>query len=251
MDDNFLNNSVEEDSFLFDVSGYIEEEKPVKKITHYNPIRQKIKKDNTTLYQTPEIMTLKLLKNESFFGNVKDPFGGEGAIVSTVLDFIERESTGIKEVSGSDIRSKPDSIDEDSILLDYMAYEKDFFSIEKGSIDNLITNPPWGLFSKILPHAKKITKSKIAMLLPLQFLTGKERYELLQDCNFPLVQVYVFNRLLNLSNTLREDGLINVGNIAGAWFIWENINVDKVKPVIELVDIDSYVYRKGRRKNNG
>lgn len=249
MEDSILDEK-KEGSFLFDVKEYLEENQS-KKITHYNPIRQKNKKDSTALYQTPEIMTIKLLKNESFFGKITDPFCGEGAIISTILDFVEKENTEIKEVNGSDIRSKPESIIEDNILLDYMAYEKDFFTIEKDSIDNLITNPPWGMFSKILPHAKKVTKNKIAMLLPLQFLTGKERYKLLKDCNFPLVQIYVFNRLLNLSSVLREDGLINVGNIAGAWFVWENINVDKVKPVIELIDIDSYVYRKGKGKNNG
>lgn len=82
------------------------------------------------------------------------------------------------------------------------------------------------------------------MLLPIQFLTGKERYDILTDINFPLTKVYIFNRLLLFSSELREDEKINVGNIGVAWFVWENIKVEKVFPVIEFIDIDPYVARK-------
>lgn len=121
---------------------------------------------------------------------------------------------------------------------------KDFFEVERGVYDNLITNPPWLIFSDAIKHAKKIIKNKIAMLLPIQFLTGKERYDILTDINFPLTKVYIFNRLLFFLSELRKDDKINVVNIGVAWFVWENIKVEKVSPVIEFIDIDPYVARR-------
>ena len=123
---------------------------------------------------------------------------------------------------------------------------QNFFEVELGKYDNLITNPPWLLFSEAIKHAKKIIKNKIAMLLPIQFLTGKERYDILTEKEFPLTKVYVFNRLLLFSSELRDDDKINVGNIGVAWFIWENIEVKKVNPIIKFIDIDPFVARKGK-----
>lgn len=237
-----------------------------KKTIQYNPIKKKESNDEKSLYQTPHVLTNKLLMRETFLGNVWDGFCGKGAIIDSIINsnYVTKANTDNmiyyihNNIYASDKYSFFSNV---YTIRHFMASEfglgpmlsseiifhsspKDFFEVEQGIYDNLITNPPWLIFSDAIRHAKKIIKNKIAMLLPIQFLTGKERYDILTDLNFPLTKVYIFNRLLLFSSELREDDKINVGNIGVAWFVWENIKVEKVAPVIEFIDIDSFVARK-------
>ena len=66
---------------------------------------------------------------------------------------------------------------------------------------------------EFVEHAKSIATRKIAMLLPLEFLQGKSRYEFFQDKAFPLKVVYVFSSRLSFG----QDGTAMVGH---AWYVW-------------------------------
>lgn len=236
-----------------------------KKITHYNPIKKKESNDEKSLYQTPHVLTEQLLQRQLFWGNVWDGFCGKGAIIDVIAEeyntstVLEKVYKNFSNIYASDLNTfftkeypvyLANSLDITDITkigeITIESITQNFFEVEHGVYDNLITNPPWLIFSDAIRHAKKIIKNKIAMLLPIQFLTGKERYDILTDINFPLTKVYIFNRLLLFSSELREDNKINVGNIGVAWFIWENIKVKKVSPVIEFIDIDPFVARKSK-----
>ena len=233
-----------------------------KKTKQYNPIKKKESNDEKSLYQTPHVLTEQLLLRETFDFNIWDGFCGKGAIIDVIADHyntsfvLEKVYENFSNIYASDLNTSfnkkypiylsnlSDNKKIKETEIEIKSTTQDFFEVEQGVYDNLITNPPWLIFSDAIKHAKKIIKNKIAMLLPIQFLTGKERYDILTDINFPLTKVYIFNRLLLFSSELREDEKINVGNIGVAWFVWENIKVEKVFPVIEFIDIDPYVARK-------
>ena len=233
-----------------------------KKSIQYNPIKKKESNTEKSLYQTPHVLTEQLLLRESFNFNIWDGFCGKGAIIDVIAKkqavfYVHKEtyenffSLYASDMNTSFTKKYPiysaDML-ENTILgeIPFESTIQNFFEVGPGKYDNLITNPPWLLFSEAIRHAKKIIKNKIAMLLPIQFLTGKERYDILTEKKFPLTKIYVFNRLLLFSSELRGDDKINVGNIGVAWFIWENIEVEEVKPVIEFIDIDPFVARKGK-----
>lgn len=233
-----------------------------KKKIQYNPIKKKESNNEKSLYQTPHVLTDQLLLRESFDFNIWDGFCGKGAIIDVIakkygVSYTKEKiyenffSLYASDLNTSFIKKYPIYLTNQSedIKLGEITFEstiQNFFEVGPGKYDNLITNPPWLLFSEAIRHAKKIIKNKIAMLLPIQFLTGKERYDILTEKTFPLTKIYVFNRLLLFSSELRDDDKINVGNIGVAWFVWENIEIEKVNPVIEFIDIDSFVARKGK-----
>lgn len=238
-----------------------------KKTKQYNPIKKKESNDEKSLYQTPHVLTEQLLLRETFDFNIWDGFCGKGAIIDVIADHyntsfvLEKVYENFSNIYASDLNTSfnkkypiylsnlSDNKKIKETEIEIKSTTQDFFEVEQGVYDNLITNPPWLIFSDAIKHAKKIIKNKIAMLLPIQFLTGKERYDILTDINFPLTKVYIFNRLLLFSSELREDDKINVGNIGVAWFVWENIRVEKVSPIIEFIDIDSYVARRGDKND--
>jgi hypothetical protein len=93
---------------------------------------------------TPEWVTRFLLDREVFVGNVLEPCCGNGDI-SKVLK--ERNYN----VLSSDIR--------DTGYGDVV----DLFSLDK-EYDNIITNPPFSIASKVKRHLLSITKNKLALL---------------------------------------------------------------------------------------
>jgi hypothetical protein len=112
--------------------------------------------------------------------------------------------------------------------------------------ENLITNPPYSLFKEFILKAKKVTASKIAMLLPLSYLQGQDRYDYLwNDKVFPLQSIYVFNRFPDLRSPLRVDGKFRTGMAVYAWFVWNKYPPAFYMPTIKWLDCREYVLRKG------
>jgi hypothetical protein len=109
----------------------------------------------------------------------------------------------------------------------------------------LCTNPPYHLFKEFILKAKKVTASKIAMLLPLSYLQGQDRYDYLwNDTVFPLQSIYVFNRFPDLRSPLREDGKWRTGMASYAWMVW-NKGTASYAPTIKWLDCRKYVLKKG------
>ena len=93
---------------------------------------------------TPKEVTEFLLQKESFSGTVLEPCCGNGAI-SKVL-----EERGLVVVS-QDITNRG------------FGSVKDLFE-ETRQYDNIITNPPFSMTSKVKRHLLSITKKKLALL---------------------------------------------------------------------------------------
>jgi hypothetical protein len=134
-------------------------------------------------------------------------------------------------------------------FLDVISYDIidgiDFLKEER-KFDCIIENPPYSLAYEFIQKAKEVARCKFAFLLPLSYLHGKKRYEnIWTDKVFPLSKIYVFTRFPMLGLPLREDGLIETGMQVYAWYVWEKEHIGPA--TIDWLDIDKYIYRKGRK----
>jgi hypothetical protein len=83
------------------------------------------------------------------------------------------------------------------------------------------------------------------MLLPLSYLHGKRRYDnIWNDIKFRLSNVVVFTRYPLIGEPLREDGKYHTGMQVYAWYLWSKYS-ESYRPVINWIDNDKYVLRKG------
>lgn len=173
-------------------------------------------------YETPYSMTEQLLKVEKFEGSILEPSSGKGAIMR-VLE---------KELVNSDITG-----------YDLVSDGKDFLE-ETGHYDNVVTNPPFSLAFEFILKAKKVARHKFAMLLPLSYLHGQERYiRIYSDVSYGLMNVHVFTRYPMLGEELRLDGKYNTGMMVYAWYVW--LNGYCGNPSIKWIDNNRYVLKKG------
>lgn len=171
-------------------------------------------------YETPFSLTKLLLENEDFSkcSTILEPACGNGAIVHVL------KQQGLK---GS-----------------ITAYDRevDFFNEEK-KYSCVITNPPFSLAKEFILQAKKVCTTKFAFLLPLSYLHGKQRNDLIySDEKYPLKKVWIFTRYPLLGESLRADGKTNTGMMVYAWFIWQKRH--KGEPTIGWLDNDAYILRK-------
>lgn len=183
-----------------------------------NNLGQRKKSD---FYETPYSMTQQLLNSEKFSKQrmVLEPACGNGAIVSV----LKSEGFQVK----------------------YYDAETDFL-LEEKKYDYLITNPPFSLAFEFIQTAKKVVKRKFALLLPLSYLHGKQRFdEIYSDSNFPLAKVYVFTRYPMLGDELRQDGKYRTGMMVYAWFVW-NKKFSGNAPRLHWLDNQEFVLRKGK-----
>lgn len=157
------------------------------------------KRKKSDLYETPYSMTEKLLERENFISPVLECACGNGAIVR------------ILSKRGYTVNA----FDED---VNFLSYTTQHHSI--------ITNPPYSLAFEFILHAKEIATGKIAMLLPLSYLHGKQRFDAIwNDTAFPLKTIYVFTRYPMLGEPLREDGKYHTGMMVYAWYIWDKNHI--------------------------
>lgn len=85
---------------------------------------------------------------------------------------------------------------------------------------DIITNPPYKYANEFILHALYLVqaKSKVAMFLPVRFLSGKKRSEIFKK--FPPKIIYVASSRINCA----KNGNFNTsdsGAMDYAWFIWE------------------------------
>jgi hypothetical protein len=142
-------------------------------------------------YPTPQWVIDALLEVERFEGQTWEPAEGDGRIVKSL------RQAGY-EAFGTDI-----------------ATGDDFLTTTK-AVDNICTNPPWGLKTEFIQHGKRCVRRKLALLLPLAALSGTARRPLFEDSTFPLRTVYVFSQRLNFAPDGEGSSIITAG-----WFVWE------------------------------
>jgi phage N-6-adenine-methyltransferase len=142
-------------------------------------------------YYTPQSAIDALLAVEEFSGLTWEPAEGDGRIV------VAMRAAGC-EVTGSDVATGTD------------------FLATARPVDNIVTNPPWGLKTEFIRHAKECVRQKVALLLPLSALSGVARRPLFEDAAFPLRALYVFDRRLNFDPDTQGSTTLTTG-----WFVWE------------------------------
>lgn len=181
------------------------------------------KRNKNDFYQTPYSITRHLLNNETFNYNLEilEPCCGNNAIVNI-----------LKEKWNDN-------------LITYYDIEKDFLTeTETDKYSYIILNPPYRLAYDFILKCKEVCKKKFAMLLPLNYLHGKKRYDNIYcDINYPLKKVYIFTRYpLLTSDDVREDGCYNTGMMVYAWFIFEKDYIGKTE--IDWIDNNNDVLKK-------
>ena len=153
-------------------------------------------------YATHPSVTLDLLRVESFHHHILEPACGGGFISEPLSK------------NGYDVLST------DLIDRGYGNGNIDFLSteFEKGVFD-IVTNPPYTLFIQFLIKSIDICYNKVAMLLPLSFLTTKQRSKLYKE--FPPHTVYIYEDRICIAKNgefERYQSVINPQQYA--WFVW-------------------------------
>lgn len=156
-------------------------------------------------YFTPGWCTTALLSVEAFAGGVWDPCAGAGHILAALPPEIPRH--------GSDIAPSAEGIT-----------AIDFFDVQAGLWPNIVTNPPFGVQSRLavqfIDHALKLTQplgGKVAMLLKVGFDSAGGRRRLFAD--HP-----AFAAEYRLTTRIRWANLVQ--SAAGptenhSWFLWD------------------------------
>jgi len=104
-------------------------------------------------------------------------------------------------------------------------------------------NPPFSKSFAFIQKSKEVFTDKFAMLLPLSYLHGVNRYEhIWQDKTFPLKAVYVFTRYPMLSGTVRPDGKYPTGMVVYAWYVWDKSWCGE--PLIRWINNQQYIVSK-------
>lgn len=178
---------------------------------------------DSDFYETPYSLTRLLLDNVVLDGQILEPACGDGAIERVLAE------------RGYDFES-------------YDA-ERDFLR-ENRKFGTIITNPPFSLSLEFIQKAKLLSDNFL-FLLPLSYLHGKARYDLIySDNQYPLRTIFVFTRYPMLGDALRDDGKHRTGMMVYAWF-WFDSRYDTYKhsPTIQWLDNDPYILRKAKRRS--
>jgi hypothetical protein len=100
--------------------------------------------------------------------------------------------------------------------------ERDFFK-DNADYAYIITNPPFSQAIEFIHQARQRAKKKFCLLLPLNYLHGKQRHEeVYKDNQYGLSKVHVFTRSILMSDDpLRRDGKTKAGMLVFAWYVFE------------------------------
>lgn len=125
---------------------------------------------------------------------------------------------------------------------------RDFLSLNE-RFHALITNPPFSLHLEFVAQAKRITDHKIALLLPLNYLTGAQRHaEIWEDREFPLARVHVLNRGVNFMKGDVHGDKFHPAQLYLGWFVFERGHVGP--PHINWIDCTPWIERKRQPKRS-
>lgn len=160
-------------------------------------------KQKNEYYATHPSVTQDLLSCEQFTSPILEPCCGGGFMAEVI------KNRGY-EVYATDIIDRG-----------YGTGNIDFLTADFpiGEYD-IITNPPYTLFVPMLEKAMEICNSKVAMLLPLNFLSSKERYEVFKK--YPPKSVYVYVERICIAKGGKFEEYESSSNMQiYAWYVWE------------------------------
>lgn len=176
-------------------------------------------REENDFYATPKIATAALLKKMSENGisidmncSIWEPCCGKGHIASVLAD--EGYS-----VIAQDLIVR----DQISQNYEYIKEPRDLFAQEDCPCTHIITNPPYGMSNEAVIKCLSLLEdgAVMAMLLKIQFLETKKRYQQIFKEN-PPKWVFIFSNRINCAKGGEFDENDGLGGAACfAWFIWE------------------------------
>lgn len=174
-------------------------------------------RDPNDYYATPAPVVRLLLDHEEFdrTSSILEPCVGQARVIESVL-----RSEGFRNITCSDIAGDG-------------AERQDFFDVADRH-DVVLTNPPFRRHTEWIIHSKRIARHKIALLLPLNYLTGADRHNRIwADREFPLARVLILNRGISfLGDPFAER--LEATQLYCAWYIWDRMHVGP--PAIHWID---------------
>lgn len=167
--------------------------------------KKRLLRQGNNYYATHPSVTQDLLSAEFFNDRILEPFCGGGSMA----DVIKKNGY---EVEAYDIIDRGYGKQGDFFQIDFPIGEYD-----------IISNPPYDdSLIRIINRCLEICKDKVAMLLPMLYLSGKARYDEVFKTN-PPVRVYIYSERINIA----KNGDFNKYGDSGAnktiygWFVWE------------------------------
>ncbi len=161
-------------------------------------------------YVEPAWVTEVLLDVEHFVGSIYDPAAGVGTIVDVARD------RGF-DAFGSDLhdRQAPAHLE--------LRSPTDFLNGEGWpSVDNIVSNPPFVNALEFTRAAMVVARFKVAMFLPLRFLSSQGRADFFKER--PPSRVLVIAERVTIAPNgipaVGKNGKPTSGKTDHAWFIW-------------------------------
>ena len=188
--------------------------------------------NSSDYYPTPAPIIRLLLDHEAFAKGdaILEPTVGEARSIERVL--LER---GYENVVCFDLHGQGHE-------------QRDFFDINE-HYHTIITNPPFSIHRPFIEHAKKVATHKIALLLPLNYLTGAGRHKAFWiDRRFPLARIHVLNRGIDFLASDPFSDCFRSSQLYCAWFIFERSH--QGPPTVHWIDSHAHVVRKGLPRRN-
>ena len=160
-------------------------------------------RDVNDYYATHPSVTADLLKVEKFNSKILEPCCGDGFMAEVL------KKAGY-EVEAYDIIDRGYGKQADFLTDDFAPNTYD-----------IITNPPYTETTAFIQRAIELCKQKVAILMPLRYLSSRERYQIYKK--YPPRRVYCYiNRII-----IAKGGRFDFYSGAGAnmeiyaWYIWE------------------------------
>jgi hypothetical protein len=158
-------------------------------------------RDRHDFYVEPVWVAERLLQSEPFDGMIWDPACGSGRIV------LAARAAGF-EAAGSDIVRRDRRFD-----------RQDFLTTRRARA-NIVSNPPFGIADKFVPHALKLAERKVCMLLPVNWVQGDRRARWLATTPLRRVWFIAPRPSMPPGNGLRPGQKPNGGTTDFCWMVW-------------------------------
>lgn len=169
-------------------------------------------------YPTPVDCVVKLLENETVYGNILEPCAGDGVICSTILQKLSNTMfIDAIEIDESHQDKLSDCGAARIFYKDILQVDGNFLS----KYDVIITNPPFSIAQEILEHILDnvdLEETKVIMLLRLNFLGSQKRHEFWKK--------HLPDRIHVLSKRPSFTGQ-GTDSQEYAWFVWDKNGVSK------------------------
>ena len=158
-------------------------------------------RDVLDYYATDPVAAKWLIEIEQLHSNVWECACGEGNLAKVFED------------SGFTVKAT------DLVDRGYGQGGVDFLACNEHFDGDIITNPPYSMAQEFIEHALALVDDgyKVCMFLKVQFLEGKNRKRLFEEC--PPRRVWVSSSRIQCSkqNVAQSNGSM----VAYAWYVWE------------------------------